>query len=299
MLYGILMGNIFLKVRVFTFFCIVIFTINKVTAAEQSFIQNYEQGFWSAKETSFFCSLEQTFDSYAKLEIVSVPAEPQKLVFNWLLSDKKITDIQILSRKADWQSSRVSPPQLNFFSADINNNTVVFDADVSTLLRVIKQGGWLDSVIGFGDEQVRLTFTNTNSNLVIDQYQHCLTELSPLSWQQARDYEIYFETGKRIVEKAADLAFLKDLVRYISLDTKVTKVMIDGHTDNVGSPLANRLLSKERADDIASRLVEFGLPKNMLEVRAHGQRYPVVENSKVGRESNRRVLIRLFRDTTK
>lgn len=288
------MGNMFSKTKIITLI-ILINVVNVVNAKEQSLTQSYEQGFWSAQVGSFSCSLEQRFDDYANIKIISEPAEPQRLIFKWLLSDKKVTDIQIISKKADWHSSRTTLPELNFFSADISDNKVAFDADVTTLLRVVKQGAWLDTVVGFGDEQLRLTFTNTESDLAITQYQQCLNNMSPLSWDQARDHEISFEVGQRIVKKPTDLLFLKNLVRYISLDGNVTKVMVDGHTDNVGSPLANRLLSKERADDIASRLVEFGLSKKLLEVRAHGQRYPVVMNSAKGQSSNRRVLIRLFR----
>ena len=105
-------------------------------------------------------------------------------------------------------------------------------------------------------------------------------------------------SGQRTVTTAKDLKFLKDLVRYISLDSRVSKVLVDGHTDNTGSPLSNRLLSKERADDVAARLIEFGLPKDMLEVRAHGQRYPIIKNSEQGASSNRRVLVRLFRHSS-
>ncbi|MEL0640972.1 OmpA family protein [Pseudoalteromonas aliena] len=289
------MSNIFIPIKLLICCLFLAITINVVNAKEQNFTQSYEKGLWSTKENSFFCHLGQTFDEYASLEVISVPAEPQKLVLKWLLSDKKVTDVQVFSRKADWQSKSISPPQLNLFTADISNNAATFDVDESTILRVIKQGGWLDSVVGFGDEQLRLTFTNILSDDAVGKYQHCLSNLSPLSWKQARDHEIHFQTGKRTVDKQEDLDFLKDLVRYVLLDKDVTKVMVDGHTDNVGSPLANRLLSKERADDVASRLVEFGLPKDMLEVRAHGQRYPVAKNSNKGLASNRRVLIRLFR----
>lgn len=290
------MDKMFLIIKNLIVFTVIVIISGKANGGtEQKLIQNYESGEWINESNSFYCSLNQSFDNYAKLELIKLPSKPEQLVFTWLLPDREITDIQIISRKADWQSKGIVLPQVNFFSADMANSIISFDTDPSSLLRVIKQGGWLDTIIGFGDEQLRLTFTNTYSNAVVNSYQQCLDNLSPLTWSQARDNEIFFDTGSRTVENTKDLMFLKDLVRYVSLDTSVKKVMIDGHTDNVGSPLANRLLSKERADDVASRLIEFGLPSNMLEVRAHGQRYPLVENTKLKQASNRRVLIRLFR----
>lgn len=289
------MNNKFLIVKPIVFilfsFCVVI----NSNAKEQSFVQSYESGIWSVKGNSFSCDLEQTFDGYAKLNIITVPDAPQKLVFEWLLSDREIKDIQIHSKKSDWQSKSVHLPEQNFSAAKINKNIAKFNADVTSLLRVIKQGAWIDTIVNFGEDQLRLTFTNFHSHSVVDEYQKCLVNLSPLSWNQARDSEILFDLGKRTVNDEENLKYLKDLARYVSLDKKVTKVLVDGHTDDVGSPLANRLLSKERADEVASRLVEFGLPKKLLEIRAHGQRYPVIKNSeKTGDIHNRRVLIRLF-----
>jgi outer membrane protein OmpA-like peptidoglycan-associated protein len=278
-----------------------VFMSSQGHASKQNLVQNYENSTWSVSSNPFACSLKQRFDNYALLEVKTVPAQQQQLVFTWLLQDKPITSVHVLSRIADWQPENTVLTPLNFMSKDLKDlkdNEVQFSADMTPLLRVIKQGGWLDTLVSFGDEQLRLTFTNTHSDKIVADYQQCLANLSPLSWEQARDHQLQFASGQRTVTTVKDLKFLKDLVRYISLDSRVSKVLVDGHTDNTGSPLSNRLLSKERADDVAARLIEFGLPKDMLEVRAHGQRYPIIKNSEQGRSSNRRVLVRLFRHSS-
>ena len=295
-LYGILMNG-FPNIIKFALPC-ALFLTQSGQAEEQNLVQSYENSTWTVKGDSFACSLQQRFENYALLEVKTVPAQQQQLVFTWLLKDKPITRLHVSSRKADWQSANTVLTPLNFTSTDIEDNKVQFSADVSALLRLIKQGGWLDTLVSFKDEQLRLTFTNTHSDEIVADYQQCLNNLSPLSWEQARDHQLQFASGQRTVTAEKDLKFLKDLVRYISLDNRVSKVLVDGHTDNTGSPLSNRLLSKERADDVASRLIEFGLPKDMLEVRAHGQRYPIIKNSKQGASSNRRVLVRLFRHSS-
>ena len=268
----------------------------KQSNAERIIQQSYEDSTWQVSGDSFFCELTQTIDEYATLSVSSKAGEPQNLNFQWLLTDREITNVQVFTRKADWQPAQTTSPNITFNSSEVEQQQVYFYSGIASLLRAIKQGFWLDAIVGFGDEEVRLTFSNTFSDNVISKYQACRREISPLSWNQARDHEFEFELGERIVQKQADINFLKNLARFIILDTSVTKVMIDGHTDDVGSPLANRLLSKERADDVAARLVEFGLSESMLEVRAHGQRYPVANNSTInGKSSNRRVLVRLFR----
>src|SRR5690606_37571603 len=127
--------------------------------------------------------------------------------------------------------------------------------------------------------------------------QGCVAQMSPLSWQQARDTEIYFASGKRQVDRQ-QLPSLQKLARYLQLDNSIKKILIDGHTDDVGTPLANRMLSQERADEVASRLIELGVKASMLEIRAHGNRYPLVPAQGQAEQSNRRVSIRLIRTSS-
>lgn len=291
------MSNLNQLVRVSTFTissCLLVFT-SSVTA-ERAITQSYEQATWHVSGDAFYCQLSQKLNGYAQLSVISTPSSPQALSFQWLLNKRDISDVRVFTRKGEWHSQQVVAPNIQFFATDIEQQQVLFNDGVAPLLRAIKQGFWLDTIVGFGDEQIRLTFPTTHSDSVITAYQDCREQLAPLSWQQARDYEVNFASGERTVKRSADLAYLEKLVRYINLDPKVNKVMIDGHTDNVGSPLANRLLSKERADDVASRLIEFGVKPELIEIRAHGGRYPVANNDNInGQSSNRRVLIRLFR----
>ena len=297
MIIGIRMNNSYQLVKATFLIVVGIITAYALPVkAERVITQNYEQATWYVSGDAFYCQLSQKLDSYAQLSIISEPAEPQHLDFKWLLTERDITDVQVFARTADWQNKQAIAPSIQFFSANIEQQQVTFKQGVAPLLSAIKQGYWLDTIVGFGDEQLRLTFPTTHSDNAIDKYQQCREKLAPLSWRQARDYEINFDSGERVVKRAADLSYLEKLVRYIQLDPKVKKVMIDGHTDNVGSPLANRLLSKERADDGASRLIEYGIDAKLIEIRAHGGRYPVASNSDSnGQSSNRRVLIRLFR----
>ena len=93
---------------------------------------------------------------------------------------------------------------------------------------------------------------------------------------------------------ADDVTYLKTLALYIQQDKAVKKVLIDGYTDDMGTSIANRVMSEERADEVASHLIEFGVSKNKLEIRAHGNRYPPVQPL-AATKHNRRVVIRLIR----
>lgn len=68
------------------------------------------------------------------------------------------------------------------------------------------------------------------------------------------------------------------------------KVSIEGHTDNVGTPAANKTLSENRARAVMQAVVAQGIAADRLSSAGHGQEKPIADNrSEEGRAKNRRV----------
>ena len=68
------------------------------------------------------------------------------------------------------------------------------------------------------------------------------------------------------------------------------KVMIEGHTDDVGSDASNMLLSQRRADTVKAFLVAQGITASRLDASGKGEAAPLASNiSADGRQQNRRV----------
>ncbi|MCC5867766.1 MAG: OmpA family protein [Gammaproteobacteria bacterium] len=67
-------------------------------------------------------------------------------------------------------------------------------------------------------------------------------------------------------------------------------VLIEGHTDSVGSESSNFLLSERRADSVKSYLVRQGIESGRISTAGLGQGSPVAGNdTATGRQQNRRV----------
>ena len=85
---------------------------------------------------------------------------------------------------------------------------------------------------------------------------------------------------------------MKELVRALVV-AEDTVIEIHGHTDNVGNPQANQLLSEARAMALRSYLEKnapANFPRGRIMVYAHGQGVPVQPNTTAsGRAANRRV----------
>lgn len=103
-----------------------------------------------------------------------------------------------------------------------------------------------------------------------------------------------FKTAKYNIEEKyfQELDNLKSLL----VNENEIKIEIAGHTDNNGSELANQLLSENRAKSVKSYLVKNGIDKLRINCVGYGEKQPIAgNNSKQGREKNRRIEIRILK----
>ena len=65
-------------------------------------------------------------------------------------------------------------------------------------------------------------------------------------------------------------------------------VVIEGHTDNVGSPGYNQALAMKRAEAVRGALLSRGIDTSRIAVRSHGEENPLANNDTgLGRWENR------------
>ncbi len=97
-----------------------------------------------------------------------------------------------------------------------------------------------------------------------------------------------FETGKAIIRESsfASLGELSDLMK-----RKTSfKLLVDGHTDNVGGKIPNQKLSQARADAVKKHLTDKGVDGGRITTKGYGLTKPVASNkTPEGRQKNRRV----------
>ena len=100
--------------------------------------------------------------------------------------------------------------------------------------------------------------------------------------------DVLFATGRADLKPEAT-AHLAALVTFLNSNPTRT-VMIEGHTDDVGSNDANLSLSQLRADSVRAYLVGKGIDSARLSTSGKGEAAPVADNaSAMGRQENRRV----------
>jgi outer membrane protein OmpA-like peptidoglycan-associated protein len=99
---------------------------------------------------------------------------------------------------------------------------------------------------------------------------------------------VLFATGRSDL-KPGGAASLDKLVVFLNNYPDRT-VVIEGHTDDVGSVEMNQALSQHRADSVKSYLVSQGIQSGRLQASGIGETRPIADNvSESGRQLNRRV----------
>jgi outer membrane protein OmpA-like peptidoglycan-associated protein len=91
--------------------------------------------------------------------------------------------------------------------------------------------------------------------------------------------------------KAGSMQKLYPLVTFLQ-ENPTRNVVIEGHTDNIGSDAYNQDLSERRAEAVRNFLIQNGIRAERTTAQGWGKSYPVTSNdTEAGRQQNRRVEI--------
>lgn len=100
--------------------------------------------------------------------------------------------------------------------------------------------------------------------------------------------DVLFDTGRTTLKPAASgtLDRLANALR----EQSGRNVLIEGHTDNVGSDESNQSLSERRAHSVRAALAKRGVSSSQITAVGMGEGSPIASNASAdGRQANRRV----------
>jgi outer membrane protein OmpA-like peptidoglycan-associated protein len=104
---------------------------------------------------------------------------------------------------------------------------------------------------------------------------------------------VFFETNKFDLKTKSKVE-LDKLVGFLTKNN-TSKIELGGHTDNVGNPKANQVLSNNRAKAVYDYLVEKGIEKERLTTQGYGDTKPIADNNtEEGRAENRRTEFKII-----
>ena len=108
--------------------------------------------------------------------------------------------------------------------------------------------------------------------------------------------QVQFDTGKASI-KPVSAKLLSEVGEAVRSIEGLTKVTIEGHTDDVGDDDFNMKLSQERAESVRDWLVQKEqVDRAVLEASGFGETKSIASNrTKAGRQQNRRVEFKVQR----
>lgn len=146
---------------------------------------------------------------------------------------------------------------------------------------------------------------DTDGDTVADHLDNCINQAGPAENQgcpaaqkqlvvikqdriEIKD-KVYFDSGKATIQARSN-TLLDQMAKVIGEHPEITKVIIEGHTDDRGPADVNRTLSQQRADAVRDYMVKKGVAAERFETKGFGPDRPVQPNTtNEGRAANRRV----------
>jgi outer membrane protein OmpA-like peptidoglycan-associated protein len=250
---------------------------------------------WYLSASIFECSLVHEIPYYGKGIFYHEAGEELKFLTSTVNNPMKPGKAALVIEASSWKPGNIIE-DLGYVEVSDSVKPIVVKKKKATVMMNSLLAGMAPTFTRkawFNDDAIRIYINSIHFRSVYDGYLECISGLLPVNFRQVEKTRVHFETDKANLT-SADKKALDRVVLYVTADSSVTAIYVDGHTDNSGRRIYNRRLSKARAEAVNNYLVQKGLPTETIRTRYHGERYPAVKNTnKKNKSKNRRTTVRL------
>ncbi len=149
-----------------------------------------------------------------------------------------------------------------------------------------------------GQNHIKVSLPGVNFRQAMDEFTTCLSRLPVYDFADFSNTVVYFAVGNDGLSTETRQR-LDAIADYLRTDPTVKKIIIEGHTDDIGQYRDNDKLGQRRSVGIRDYLQAAGVPADRFELRSLGERRPIYTNTTdEGRARNRRAHITLVRENT-
>lgn len=258
----------------------------------QTRLENVE---WKVEGDAFECRLSQPVADFGEGQFVRRAGEKVVFRLNSSIAALGTGSATLMAAAAPWQPGRAD---VSLGAARLSGGPVVLTSSQG------QASGLISGLMEGRSTVVRTVSSETGQPMEVrllpvkftkawNDYQACTAKLLPMNFDQVRMSQIPFP-GTGVDLSAGAKARLDTILAFMKADPAVNHIELDGHSDNSGNRLTNRELSRRRALAVADYLKAHGVLEERIDVRFHGEQYPLVpNNSAANRARNRRVNIEL------
>lgn len=276
------------------------FLIGSAGAYASSWQAGYENALWQTSDPSQLnCELTHYIPNFGEARFIHRAGETVRMEIKPFRHALRGGVVKLVALAPQWMpgSDARSLGEYHFQKTDLPIRIATQQTEL--ILESLRQGFMPSMVQEDKDQRIehrRASLTPINFHPAFANFQLCQAQLLPVNYDQIRDIVINFHLGGAQLTQA-DRDQLDLIVRYAYADPEVILVMVDAHSDSLGTRRDNRELSSKRANAVTEYLVARGMPQEIIQSQYHGQRYPIASNTTAdGRSKNRRVTIKLERE---
>ncbi|WP_413112619.1 OmpA family protein [Thaumasiovibrio sp. DFM-14] len=255
---------------------------------------------WVFTGTRFQCQMETRLRFDGEVKVTARSASPLSFELTTHQRPYVVDHATLTLNAAPWDEHKQLRGLIN--GVAVGEKTVRFDNTPSLhyLLNEMERGAWGQVSVQYHQYQdsKHWDIPSVNFSSAYQQMKLCMSELMPIDFATARDNYFLFELGQSSLS-ARQQQLIRDIAALMAFDPAISRVLVDGHTDNSGDRLKNLTLSRQRAEMVKQAFVDAGVAPSRIHVRSHGQRYPKNDNAtEAQRRENRRVQVRLQREAS-
>ena len=262
--------------------------------AEENISISMDRVDWRYTGNKKVCELEYNESPYGKFYFRSEERDKVNFTIKYSELNFLANESELFSISAPWSQTKFKKT-IGHANPE-NNGQIHFHYRINALIKDIQQGAWI--LIEFYDSKAkaktRLSIPTVRIQNAMAHFLACHDELPKMSYSQAREIDLYFASGKSSLS-SEQREILSAFYSYIKVADNINRVLIDGYSDSAGSSVVNLQLSRERAQAAADYLKFLGTGSELIEVRAHGERYLFNSSASNNAAKNRRVTLRLVR----
>ncbi|WP_428036447.1 flagellar protein MotY [Amphritea sp.] len=257
-----------------------------------------EQSRWELEASKFSCRLSQKIPLFGEGEFNQEAGETVRFTLKPLQGHGLKGEVQIMEAASPWQPG-IGTREIGEVKFSTDGTIAVPTSYSQQMLASLFRGrmptflaqNWAET-----GESVRIGLSAANFPPAYQAYADCISDLLPVNYRQIARTAVLFPSAQWQLSDSTK-ARLDLIAIYVNNDDSVKSVFVDGHSDAQGRRLANRDLSKKRAEAVTAYLEQKGVSPDRITTRYHGERYPVAQgNDRQTRERSRRVTIRLDRN---
>ena len=232
-------------------------------------------------EAKFYSSASRKMNMEFELEMMRLPdsyslAEVRSEAPNWRpgISGRTIADMKLHKQFAPSLPKKIAWNMLNELDQGMSPTFYYND--------------WYSD-----NEKITVGLSTARFQKAYQAFVSCVSNLLDFSFDDISYTVLNYQFGSDKLTKASQKR-MNMIVEYLTLDSQLELVLIDGYSDSYGGRNTNLKMSERRANKVRDLIVSSGIDASRIEANGYGEKRHIASNETViGRSKNRRVVIRM------